>query len=485
VTIEAALLVAGGSLALLVAAEILFSVRERRRGRFRRWLEAAGAAGLTDLEESSALGQPILRGRAESLEVTIRPYDVGRHATGLHVSVKGCAELGLRPETMGTALQKTLTRRDAETGDAAFDRAVYVTGAPDLALAVLDVETRRSVRSLLESGVGPDGDTGMVLAGGVLEGFFPRGADLTPERLARVLAPILAGAKRLLPPASIADRLADNLGREPEPSVRIRCVRLLARHAVSDAVVREQLQRSAAEDPADEVRLEAAVALGDHGRAQILDLAGQTWISDAVGARAVRLAGRELPTERMLETLAHALRTRRSETARACLELAQERGGADLVKPLARVASFEPGALAAAACRALGACGSAAEAPLLAALKRAPIEVRTAAAEALGRVGSAASVLPLKEAAAEDGPTLARAVRQAVAEIQERLAGASPGQLSLADGTSGQLSLADDEGGRVSLADQPGPAKPVEEAQRRRSAHPPAPPAAGDAKGRT
>jgi len=45
-----------------------------------------------------------------------------------------------------------------------------------------------------------------------------------------------------------------------------------------------------------------------------------------------------------------------------------------------------------------------------------------------------------------------RTARQAIAEIQSRLAGAAPGQLSLAAGESGQLSLAEGEEGQLSLA---------------------------------
>ena len=44
--------------------------------------------------------------------------------------------------------------------------------------------------------------------------------------------------------------------------------------------------------------------------------------------------------------------------------------------------------------------------------------------------------------------------RQAIAEIQARLAGAEPGQLSLAGGEAGALSLADGEPGRLTLADE-------------------------------
>ncbi|MES1211295.1 MAG: hypothetical protein ABUL63_03065, partial [Acidobacteriota bacterium] len=70
------------------------------------------------------------------------------------------------------------------------------------------------------------------------------------------------------------------------------------------------------------------------------------------------------------------------------------------------------------------------------------------------------AVLPLKEAAegfgrSSRGPELRKAARQAVAEIQGRLQGASgatPGQLSLADAEAGQLSLAQADTGQLSLA---------------------------------
>jgi hypothetical protein len=71
----------------------------------------------------------------------------------------------------------------------------------------------------------------------------------------------------------------------------------------------------------------------------------------------------------------------------------------------------------------------------------------------LGRVGTVGAVLPLKEAAAHSDASAAlqRAVRQAVAEIESRLSGASPGQLSLAPGDAGRVSLVDTSDGAVSL----------------------------------
>jgi HEAT repeat protein len=112
------------------------------------------------------------------------------------------------------------------------------------------------------------------------------------------------------------------------------------------------------------------------------------------------------------------------------------------------------GDLAATAARALGASRTAAaEPPLLVALQASDSDVQLAAAEALGRVGTAAAVMPLKDLAERGwSPALRKAARESIAEIQSRLSGASPGQLSIADGEAGQLSLADaDPRGRVTI----------------------------------
>jgi hypothetical protein len=98
--------------------------------------------------------------------------------------------------------------------------------------------------------------------------------------------------------------------------------------------------------------------------------------------------------------------------------------------------------------------GQATEPSLLKALQSEESDLRVAAAAALGRVGSVAAVQSLKESAERFwlDPGLRQAARQAIAEIQSRLPGASPGQLTLA-GTAeaGKLSLAADPAGQLSL----------------------------------
>jgi len=74
-------------------------------------------------------------------------------------------------------------------------------------------------------------------------------------------------------------------------------------------------------------------------------------------------------------------------------------------------------------------------------------------------VAPVSGVAGIQAQSVERGGDLQRAGRQAIAEIQARLAGAEPGQLSLAGGEAGALSLADGEPGRLTLTDEePAPA---------------------------
>ncbi len=76
----------------------------------------------------------------------------------------------------------------------------------------------------------------------------------------------------------------------------------------------------------------------------------------------------------------------------------------------------------------------------------------------LGKRFAAPAVLPLKEAHERSSwlnIDFRQATRQAIAEIQSRIQGASPGQLSLAGAEAGQLSLAQTEAGQLSLTEDP------------------------------
>ncbi len=260
----------------------------------------------------------------------------------------------------------------------------------------------------------------------VKESGFSRGR----EQLPAILGAALPVARLLVAPGDLAAQIAENVRVETEPGARLRGVLTLAREFGQHEATRTTLL-AAREDPSEEVRLRAATALGEDGRETLLDLVRGSGTDDACAARAIEALGERLPEGQGEATLRRALgEDGRAQTAQACLE-------------------------------ALGRLGRAeAEGLMIEALRSRDPKVRTAAARALGRVGTVAAVAALHDATAPHGDLLRSEGRQAIAEIQSRLPGAGPGQLSLAVGEAGALSLADGEPGRLSLADDaatPGP----------------------------
>jgi HEAT repeat protein len=275
--------------------------------------------------------------------------------------------------------------------------------------------------------------------------------------LGNMLGMMLHVARHFERPRDVVRRLAENARVDPLPEVRLQNLLTLVREYPEEPATEETLL-GACSDASNWIRVRAATGCGERGRPTLLEIAGFDPPDDAATPQAIAVLGKALPPERVREILARALRNREQGTARACLAALGQGGGDDVVGLMEKVMSVERGDLAVAAAEALAATGSpAAEPALLAALERDVPELRVAAARALGRVGTAAAVVPLKDAEARSREAdFSRAVRQAIAEIQSRLPGASPGQLSIASGESGMLSLVEDERGRLSLPD-PGP----------------------------
>jgi HEAT repeat protein len=356
-------------------------------------------------------------------------------------------DLAIHPETLGTTVGKALGAREIELGDYGFDENVYLKGSATLVHALFDHETRRGVVGLFLWT-----DATVSLKDGALRVEIPDSLE-APGWLAERLAEILKVADRLSRPADVAARLAANVRGDPVVAVRLRNLRTLVREYPGRPATVSAL-KAALGDPSVEVRLHAAMALGDDGRETLLEIASAE-DDDVEAALAIDALGDRLPRERAEDILGHALRTRRRHVAWACLESLGRHGGSEGIASLSRVLAIEKGELAEAAARALGATGQPeAERPLLEGLGHSDRTVRVAAAAALGQTGSAAAVPALRRVESASSDDLRRAARQAVAEIQARMTGASPGQLTLTEGEAGQLSLARDEGGRVSLPER-------------------------------
>jgi HEAT repeats len=265
----------------------------------------------------------------------------------------------------------------------------------------------------------------LVVVGGALAVLVGRAATRAVRR-SRTGARLAVAARSVGRPAEdIPYGLAEDLQQEPEPSVRLQRLLTLVRKYPDHPGTRRALV-ALREDPDDEVCLQASLALGDDGLAMLHRLAENGATSDACAGRAIAALGDRMPAGKTRILLERALRNGRKETARACIDV------------LTRPGRVMPEAL------------------LLQALQNVEPEVATAAAQTLGRVGTIAAVGPLREHVSARLPSeLRAAARQAILEIQARLTGAAPGQLTLAGGEAGALSLAAETGGLSLSEDGP------------------------------
>ena len=426
---------------LVLSGGTLRNILQSQARRLRLWRGAAAACGLSVAGSTSVWGwRSKLEAHADPIEVKFEGPQRGDADTRIVVVFPGPPGFGdvrIRREVGKTGA------REIEIGDEAFDRTFSIEGPMRLVCVLLDAGARRLLlRANAKSHV--------EIAGGELR------AEMADPEVPFVLPLLLDLSRRIARKVDVVKCLAENVEHDPKAGVRLSNLLVLVRECAWGPRTDEAL-RIACWDRSPQVRLRAAIELGAEGRGVLLQFAESTEDDDR-SAQALRVLGNELPLERRIAIFDHAWHDRRRQTACACLETFGSSGTAEGFNILARVLAQEESELAATAAQALGRTASAAAEPLLIpALSRQRKDVRVAAAEALGLVGSVAAVLPLKESAERFwwDKDLVRASRQAIAEIQSRLPGATPGELSLAGAETGQLSLAQAEAGELSLATNP------------------------------
>jgi hypothetical protein len=372
-----------------------------RRQSLVEWKAAAELCGLESVEVNAWTLR--VKARAGPVTVRIEPSRDKKRSARIVVVAPG------PPGFQEVAIQDTpLFLELVQIGDPSFEGRFLVAGPARLVAALLDEETRRLLSRLSFAS--------LRLSAGALR------VQVADEQIFDVLPVLVEVGRRFARPLDIPRSLALNANQDSEPGVRLRNLLLLVREHPRDRFSAETL-REACSDTSPEVRLHAAKEMGTEGHGILLEIA-ESLEDDALSAEAVSALGRGLPAERTKALLDRAWSAGRPRSVRACLE-------------------------------ALGLCGDAAvaEPPLINALLCDQEDIRITAAKALGSVGSAASVLPLQEAAERSwlDLELRSATRQAIAEIQSRVEGGSPGQLSLAGAETGQLSLAEDPAGQLSL----------------------------------
>jgi hypothetical protein len=387
-------------------------------GALEKWRRAQGRvrASLSEHPAWEAVADELVRA-LQPLEAEVEAYRDENEDVGVVVLVHGVDP--------GFVLRMSDGRTgDVEVGHLGFDQQFDVQGSTAMVRARLDGPTRDA---LLELARRPLRDGQLTVANGQLRAMVPpaqRAGLSDPAGAVPLLAKV---ARRLSARIDVIAELATNVREDPVAGVRVQCLRTLVRDSPRPASALAPLLGEAAHDPDPEVRLEAAAALGVEGEAVLGALVADTAVDDDIAARAAAILGPRIDAGVARATLQHertvSSARRRPAVARACALALGERGEAqDEALLLAIAADDRDDAL------------------------------RLAAVRALARVGSAQAVPSLAELAGAASADLRRAGREAIATIQSRLHGATPGQLSLHAGGAGQVALADDAAGRLSRA---------------------------------
>lgn len=375
-----------------------------------------------------AVGDELVRA-VRPLDAEVQVFRDERERPGLVALIRGL-DTDFRLRSTGH------TTGDLEVGHLGFDQQFHLQGQTAAILARLDGPTRDALLELVRR---PLRDGQLTVADGELRAVIPDGLYVSLSDPGREAVRLLAQvARRLADPIDVIAELTRSARQDPVSGVRVLCLRTLLREYPNHASVVNPLLRDLAHDADAAVRLEAAMALGPEGVAVLNALAADTSVEDEIAARAVTSLGARIDASVLRATL------RREKAASA------------LRRP----------ATALACTAALGVHGDAQDEPLLLQLVTGERDdaLRLAAVRALAQVGTAQAVPSLADLADSGSADLRRAGREAIATIQSRLRGATPGQLSLDAGGAGQVALAEDAAGRLSEPpaedDEPGATGP-------------------------
>jgi hypothetical protein len=351
------------------------------------WMRVAKEAGVAGLAADS---ETSFGGTDGELRIRVEVL-VEQGDLAAKVVIAGVApEIGIERGGLGNRIMEAVGVRDLDVGDPDFDVELAVDSTrPLVARALLDAETRARVR----------------------EAF--RKFD------AQTMRALLDLAHRLEPFNEPETPLARIVRADPLVTVRAAALRTLIESSPKHPRTLEAV-RAAGKDADPSIRLRAALAQGEEGLPVLQALAVDAAVDDAIAAGAVAALETHFPLDAAVAAVGRAatgVRVRTGEAAVAALA---------------------------------GAGGPPAEQALVAALGASTPSLVEAAARALGRCGGVGAIPELSRAEARGGVTR-RAAREAIALIQSRLEGATPGQVSLAGGEAGQVSVVESANGRVSL----------------------------------
>jgi len=304
-------------------------------------------------------------------------------------------------------------------GDDRFDTKINARGNEVACRAVLDADARAAALnafSMLQK---------LRIEDGVALWRFD-GPLYAVESLETALDRMIPAVKGFVLASADVGRIAEHVATDPSAGVRLRCLELLVRTFPNRAETAAAI-RSGFADTDGEVKLVAASRLGEEGWAVILESTGAAQ-PEPVRERAIREIGRQFPFEQAMPILRRAIADPMVNVRIAAIETLAEHHPEELVKVAVRSgAPFEvQQALLAAASKV----GAKAELVLLALAERGDDAIRFDAIVSLASVGTVAAIPRLREIGVA---ALKNIIETTVAEIQARLEGAEPGQLTISE----------------------------------------------------
>ena len=428
------------------------------------WRQAAVELGLPLM--GALFSAHRLSGTVKGWRVKIGPVQ-GGEMSGTTIRVwNECllpSSLLLKGEGAGSRLVKSIHgREDLLTGDAHFDRDIYVDGFPADTLARLDSKARRQVRVTLAV-------RNTKIEGGQI--VRPLAGVLTDAGyLVRQVEELVALAESLRLTRDVPDQLAHNVEHEPNAEVRLRNLRAAqGMPSLFAATGATRASRVACNDQDPRLRLEGAIHLDDDEGFPVLaelvdpaDTSGagpQSRVPMAIRVQALRHLVEYFDGERIVPILQRQFEIGTPRLVEAAIRGARQRQLIPLLPDLRKRIAGADEEVALAIATAVSDIGDrSAEADLLQLLEHDSARVQEQAARGLGEHGSVRAVPALRERLlrASAQRALRRSVERAIQRIQERLEGAEAGQLTLANAAQariGALSLAGGQGGEVALVD--------------------------------
>jgi hypothetical protein len=435
---------------------IALGVRQRRK-RQAAWEAVATAKGLF-VNEGGFLSSPSVEGNVDGCHVCLDTYteSSGNNSsttyTRIQVGHPGIPSgLSFKEEGVASSFKKFFGGQEHRVEDPVFDSLAYIQGDESVVMAVLDKDVRPLLSAFM-AGTGSMGESARVEEREIK--FQKTGVWTDADGIIDKMDEMIAIARRLdLSPSDIPKRLAINTWSDNLSAVRGKCFDILLSDYPEEALKTARLILEKGVHA--ELRLRAAMVLGDEGLDVLVDALGYPETDGVTRADVIGCMIPHLTRDDVRQAVIGRLQDGDPTVVAAALNALE---GHDPALALAQIEHWDISdtipELAVSVARVLGASSSPkAESTLIGLLDGPSASVQIAAATSLGRMGGLLAVeplLPLTKGFLSDA-ALKNAAQMAVDNIQSRLKGTGGGSLTLAESGSdvGQLSL-DDRAGALS-----------------------------------